>query len=124
MEKTTQLSTTDPNAALQDFREQVNGRNALLVVLGDSGAAQAFATLADKLAGAPGEPRGVIWARNPSLIQPALDQLPGDPTLLDQLGAAQGFALSSEGAVRDVIGGNEEPPDPTRIIQSFARAER
>jgi hypothetical protein len=93
------------------------------VVLGDGEDAQTVVQRADNLTGQQTDPRWVIWARNPKLIEDDLRALKNSKRIVDKLDTAYGFSLSLADEVRDVIEKNEGVPSLTRILISFASAE-
>lgn len=124
LHKTTILPTDDADLAKRLFDRLIfEEPHFLLVVLGVGPDAETFAQRADRLAGAPGEPRRVVWARQPADIVASVRRLRGADALVGQLGTARGFALSIDEEVRDVIPANEAVPSLSRIMLAWSRAE-
>ena len=126
LEKTTILPADDPQLSVKMFRHLIDEEPlVLLVVFGKGPEPEAFVQRADRLAGGEGEPRRVVWAREPEHVRPVLSTLKGDSTQLNQLQSLKirGFALSFSDTIRDVIAAEEPVPDMTRILLAYANAE-
>lgn len=124
LRKTTILPAHDKDLATKLFREIVhNYPYHVFVVLRDGADAETVVQRADNLAGQQTDPRWVIWARAPKLIEDDLKELKNSKRIMDKLDTAYGFSLSLADEVRDVIEENEGVPNLTRILLSFASAE-
>jgi hypothetical protein len=114
-----------PAKARRIFKDLIGQPIVLFVIWGDDPAAEAIVAIASGLAGAEGDPRGVVWARRPSHLTQAVAQLseakPGFRTQIAK-GTAAAFTLSSGGKIQDVIPSGEEA-DEVRIERAYERAE-
>jgi len=122
--KTTILPTDDRDLARRMFKDLVHEEpHVLLVVLHTGKDAEVFAQRADKMSGKEGEPRWVVWARNPDDIAVNIAALTG-ANKLGALPRVRGFSLSLSDDVRDVITMDEPLPSLLRIFLAYARAEK
>ena len=123
--KTTVLPTDAPDEALRIFKAMLGQPIVLFVVWGDGPAAEAIVSTASGLAGAEGDPRGVVWARRPGDLTQAVAQLSeAQPGFRAQIvrGTAAAFTMSSGGKIQDVIPSGEEA-DEVRVERAYERAE-
>ena len=124
LRKTTILPTDSGPLAVKLFKQWVYDEAAVLFVAqGASAEIERMVARADKLAGIPTDPRWVIWARKPELIQLAIDALTGKPALKKAIPGARGFSISIGDEVRDVVKVDEPEPDMARLFTAFVRAE-
>jgi len=122
MSKTTILPD-DATQALAKFDELLSESKILFVVLGDNSAASQLQQMADNLAGAPGEPRWVVWAKNPAHISDSVVDLDCSAGSRPDLAADRAFTTSLADKISDVILGNEPEPDNVRVFEAYANAE-
>jgi len=122
--KTTILPTDNKVLALRMFRQLVNERpHVLMVVNGRDPEAETFVQRADRLAGTLQDPRWVVWARKPEQIADEVNGLKGPPAMHSEIADSRGFSLSLADEIRDVIAKNDPVPDLVRILEAFAKAE-
>jgi hypothetical protein len=124
LRKTTILPADDAELAVRLFREVVHNYPYHVFVVLPGRDAETVVQRADNLTGQQADPRWVIWARAPKLIEAELDTLKNSDRLKGRLATAHGFSLSLSDEVRDVIGGDEDVPNLTRILLAFANAEQ
>lgn len=123
LRKTTILPTDDPALAEKMLRHLIHEEpHVLLIVLGNSAEAEVFAQRADKMSGAPEEPRWVAWARDPSAVQTVIDELVVSKSLEGKMKNALGLVLSMTDVVREVFPGPDSP-DLFAIYKAFKKAE-
>ena len=123
LRKTTILPTDDAPLAQKMLRQLIHEEpHVLLIVLGNDKAAELLVERADKMAGAPGEPRWIAWARDRDGVSKVLNELSMSKALREKAGNALGLVLSLSDVVRDLIPG-PDAPDLFRIYKAFKKAE-
>ena len=123
LQKTTIIPTDDKELALKLMRQLVfEEAHILLVVLGADEATERAVARADKLTGAPGEPRWVAWVRNTELVRELLDELKVPASKRAALKNAIACSMSLNDKICDVVPRNPEP-DMFRLRQAFKAAE-
>jgi hypothetical protein len=124
LRKTTILPTDSRAQAEKMFRDLIHQEAVVLfVAFGATAEATQTVSRADKLAGLEGEPRWVVWARNPELVSAVIAELDVPEKLKSKLSNAKALALNFDDKVCDVIAADEDAPTMTRILKSYAKAE-
>lgn len=123
LRKTTIIPTDDQALALRLMNQLIfEEAHVLMVVLGSDAVAEKTVERADKLSGAPGEPRWVAWVRNPELVKGLLDQLKVGGSRRAAMKNAIACSLSLTDTVCDIVPRLPEP-DLFRLMMAFKKAE-
>lgn len=124
VERTTILPSDEKDLARAMFRQLVHEQaKVLFVVLGKGDEAETVVQRADLVA-RTSTWRWVCWARKPEHVQEDIRALQGSGDLADTLDQTWGFSTSFGDEVRDRVLKTEPVPGITRIMLSYARAEK
>ena len=126
----TEVLPIDDQDGSKAFEDYLGQALALFVVLGTGSAAEQLVQLADDGAGSPIEPKRVLWAKNPEVVRPSIDDGALVAAAGGQLPCLQsdlGFTIKRAGATQrprvvvDVIKPTDEL-DETRVFEAWAKA--
>jgi len=125
LHKTTTLPEDDRAEARQLYQEELEKELAQFVVLGNTDESKRIVNDADRLAGAPQDPRHVVWAKKPEFISDMVESQAISTSLqpVDTQIPDKAFTVGPSGAIRFVIRHDDPEPNNLKIFEAYIYAE-